>query len=81
MSMIFFFVGLILSITNLPKTIKLFLMIEPFISVVLTFGGIYLLWKNILWMKYVIILSGSLMTLTFTISILIILFQLAGAKK
>jgi len=42
MSLIFFLVGLILSITNMSKPIKLFLMIEPFISVVLTFGGIYL---------------------------------------
>jgi hypothetical protein len=75
MSIIFFLVGLILSITKLNKKLKLFLMIEPFISVILTFGGLYLLWKDIVWMKYIVMLSGSLMTLTFSTSIIIILFQ------
>jgi len=76
MSIIFFLVGLILSITKLNYKLKLFLMIEPFFSVILTFGGIYLLWTGTLWMKYVVIFSGTLMTLTYTASILIILFQL-----
>ena len=76
MSMIFFLVGLILSITALNKKLKLFLMIEPFFSVIFTFGGIYLLWTGTLWMKYVVIFSGTLMALTFTASISIILFQL-----
>jgi hypothetical protein len=81
MSMIFFLVGLILSITSLSKPLKLFLMVEPFLSVILTFGGIYLLWKGVLWMRYVVMLSGSLMTITFTSSVLIILFQLLRSKK
>lgn len=75
MSIIFFLIGLILSITRLNKKLKLFLMIEPFLSVVLTFGGIYFLWKGFTWMKYIVMFSGSLMTLTFTASILIIIFQ------
>ena len=81
MSMIFFLLGLVLSITNLSRSLKLFLMIEPFLSIILTFGGIYLLWKDILWMKYVVMFSGTLMTMTFTVSVLIILFQLAKSKK
>ena len=81
MSMIFFLLGLTLSITNLPKSLKLFLMIEPFLSIIMTFGGIYLLWKDMLWMKYIVIFSGALMTISFTVSILIILFQLTKAKK
>jgi len=76
MSLIFFLLGLVLSITNLPLKIKIFLMVEPFFSILFTFGGLYLLWKEILWMKYVVIISGSLMTLSFTASILIILYQL-----
>lgn len=75
MSIIFFLVGALLSMTKLNKKIKLFLMIEPFISVILTFGGLYLLWKDILWMKYIVMLSGILMTLTFSTSVLIILVQ------
>ena len=76
MSVIFFLVGIILSMTKLNKKFKLFLMIEPFISVLLTFGGIYLLWKGILWMKYIIMFSGSLMVFTYSVSLIIILSQL-----
>ena len=81
MSMIFFLLGLVLSITKLPRSLKLFLMIEPFLSIILTFGGIYLLWKDLLWMKYVVMFSGTLMTMTFTASVLIILFQLVKSEK
>jgi hypothetical protein len=80
MSIIFFLVGLLLSITKLNKNFKLFLMIEPFVSIILTFGGIYLLWKGLLWMKYVVMFSGTLMALTFTVSIVIILSQLFNKR-
>ncbi|WP_298556137.1 hypothetical protein [uncultured Algibacter sp.] len=75
MSIIFFLVGLLVSITKLPKKLKTFLIVEPFLSVILTFGGLYLLWTGMLWMKYIVMLSGILMTLTFTASTLIILKQ------
>ena len=81
MSIIFFLVGVILSVTQLNKKLKLFLMIEPFISVILTFGGLCLLWKGILWMKYIVMFSGTLMTLTYTASICIILIQLFQNKS
>jgi len=80
MSIIFFLVGLILSTTRLNKRIKIFLMIEPFVSVILTFGGIYLLWQGALWMKYIVMLSGTLMTLSYTVSVLVILGQLLKRK-
>jgi hypothetical protein len=75
-SFIFFLLGGILSLTSLPKKLKSFLMIEPFISIVLTFGGIYLLWKGILWMKYVVFISGAVMTAVFIIGAAAILIQL-----
>ena len=81
MSIIFFLVGAILSVTQLNKKLKLFLMIEPFLSVLLTFGGIYLLWKGILWLKYLVMLSGALMTLTYSVSVLIIIVQLFQNKS
>jgi len=76
MSIIFFLVSLILYTSKLNTKIKLFLMIEPFVSVVLTFGGIYLLWRGNLWMKYIIMFSGSLMVLSYSASVIIILSQL-----
>jgi len=80
MSIIFFLVGLILSTTQLNKKLKLFLMIEPFVSVLLTFGGIFLLWKGTLWMTYIVMFSGVLMTLTYSLSVIIILTQLFKKK-
>ncbi|SNZ00258.1 hypothetical protein [Flagellimonas pacifica] len=75
MSFIFFLLGGLVWITKFPKKWKLFLTIEPFLSVLLTFGGIYLMWKGILWLKYVVIFSGTLMTLTFTFSAMLVLLQ------
>ncbi|SFW29171.1 hypothetical protein [Cellulophaga fucicola] len=76
MSFIFFLLGALVWITKLPKKLKLFLTVEPFLSVILTFGGIYMLWSGMLWMKYVVMVSGMLMTLTFTMSVLVVLLQL-----
>jgi hypothetical protein len=81
MSMIFFCTGLILSITKLPKKSKQFLMLEPFFSVLFTFGGLYLLWNGVSWIKYIVMLSGMVMTITFTLQVGIILFQLILPPK
>jgi len=76
MSFIFFLLGILVWLTKLPGKLKLFLTIEPFFSVVFTFGGIYLLWTGLLWMKYVVIFSGFLMTATFAVSSVLVLIQL-----
>lgn len=81
MSVIFFLTGLLISITSLQVKYKLFLMIEPFLSIPLTFGGIYFLWKGFFFMKYIILFSGILMTLSFSIAIIVILFQLSISKR
>lgn len=84
MSFIFFLLGGLVWLTKLPKKLKLFLTVEPFISVILTFGGIYFLWTGVLWMKYVVVFSGILMTATYTASAFLVLYQLtlkpAGSK-
>ncbi|AXT20625.1 hypothetical protein D7030_00485 [Flavobacteriaceae bacterium AU392] len=81
MSIIFFLVGGLLSITKLHKKLKIALIVEPFISIVLTFGGIYLIWKELIWAKYIVMISGTLMTLTFTGSTFIICYQLLKKSK
>ncbi len=81
LAFIFFLQGCILLLTTIPHRVKTFLLIEPFVSVLLTFGGLFLMWKGILWMKYIVILSGTLMTTCFTISTAIILYQLFSKKK
>jgi hypothetical protein len=77
MSFIFFLLGGLVWLARLPKRLKLFLTVEPFLSVLFSFGGIYFLWSGVLWMKYVVIFSGFLMTMTFAISTIIVLHQLA----
>lgn len=81
MSFIFFLLGGLVWITKAPKKIKLFLTIEPFISIILTFGGIYLMWSGISWFRYVVVLSGILMTITYTCSAFLVLWQCIAPKK
>ncbi|MFD1294148.1 hypothetical protein ACFQ5N_09905 [Lutibacter holmesii] len=81
MSVIFFLISLLLATTSINKKLKHFLMIEPFISLVLTFGGIYLLWTGVLWFKYVIIISGIFMTLSYVISVVSIGYEILSYKN
>ncbi len=80
MSFIFFLMGGLVAITSLPKKLKGFLMIEPFISVLVTFGGIYFMWKGMHWLKYIIMISGVLMTVVYIISAGGVLLQLFQKK-
>ena len=61
LSLIFFVLGTLLYMTNCADRLVSFLMFEPFLSLLLTFGGIYILWKGVIWFKYVIMISGMLM--------------------
>ncbi len=81
LSVIFFLLSLILSTTSINKKLKYFLMIEPFVSVVLTFGGIYLMWTGVIWFKYIVIISGIFMTLSFILASFSILYELVFIKK
>ena len=80
LAIIFFIISLILSTTSVNKRFKYFLMFEPFLSVLLTFGGIYFLWLDISWMKYVIMISGMFMTFSFMAANILILSQLLKRK-
>nr|WP_285654695.1 hypothetical protein [Muricauda sp. NBRC 101325] len=75
MSFIFFLLGGLVWLAKAPKKLKLFLTIEPFLSIILTFGGIYLMWSGVSGFKYVVIISGILMTLTFVTSASLVLWQ------
>lgn len=81
LSVIFFMLSLILATTSINKKFKYFLMIEPFLSIILTFGGIYLLWIGITWFKYVVIFSGILMTFSFVSATIAIGYQILFFKK
>jgi len=81
MSIIFLLLGTILLTTSIHPTLKKVLIVEPFISIVLTFGGIWLMWSGVLWFKYVIIFSGMLLTVTYTTSVVLIMMQLLKKSK
>ena len=81
LAVIFFLLGGLVATTSIKKKLKSFLMLEPFVSILCTFGGIYFMWSGILWMKYVIMVSGILMTIAFTLSIFFILKELISSNK
>lgn len=81
LSIIFFLLGGLVATTKLNKKVKLFLMIEPFVSVLCTFGGIYFMWTGLTWMKYIVMISGVFMTLTFTLSTFFILKGILSKPK
>jgi len=76
MALIFLALGGILLLTSVNPKLQKVLVIEPFISIIFTFGGIWLMWSGVLWFKYIIICSGILLTITFTTSVILILMQL-----
>lgn len=81
LSVTFFLLSLILGTTSVNKKLKMFLMIEPFISIILTFGGIYCMWLGYSWMKYIVMISGLFMTGTFIASTLLILKSIFSKKN
>ena len=75
-SLIFLAIGLLLFNSSYSSKLISFLVIEPFISIILTFSGIWILWNGVEWMRYIVILSGTLMHLIYISSALLILFDL-----
>ena len=58
LAMIILILSAMLYFTRTASKIKHFLMVEPMISLLITFGSMLLLWQGIIWMKYVLFLSG-----------------------
>ena len=81
LGMLFLLVGGIFSLaTGIPPALKTFLVIEPFVSLLLTFGGMYLLrYHHPAW-GWMIAASGALMTVCFYAMIAISLHQLASRR-
>ena len=80
LGLLFFLLSLMLFFTSYSQGIKSFLMIEPMISLLTTFGGLLLLWNGVLWMKYIIMFSGILMHLSFVLIVFLLLKELLYKK-
>lgn len=72
LSFIFFLLGILIWGTEISNTWKSILTIEPFVSVLTTFGGIYLIWLDYHYVSYLVIISGVLMTLSFVVGALLV---------
>lgn len=71
-ALIFLATGVLLLSVPMNDQLKQFMLIEPFVSTILTFGGIWMLWKEMIWFKYIVMISGFFLTLTFFVSVFMI---------
>ncbi len=81
LALVFGIVGFLVSLTGLPNKFKLFLMIEPFVSVALTFGGLFVMWLGVNWFCYIVAFSGFLMTITYATSVVLIISKMCFSYK
>ena len=76
-SFIFLSIGFIFNRNSIIKgPMKLFLMIEPFVSIIVTFGGFFILRYLTPSFVYIIIVSSSLMYICFYIMLYVSLYDL-----
>ena len=80
-SLIFLAIGFLLFQSSYSGKLISFLAIEPFISIIVTFSGIWLLWKGYSWMKFIVIISGTIMHLAFICSVLLIFYDLLKKRE
>ena len=76
LGVLFILLSVMIFFTSYSQGMKSFLMIEPMISLITTFGGLWLLWNGVLWMKYIIMVSGILMHLSFVLIVFLLLKEL-----
>ena len=81
LSIIFFILGMLLYATDISAWWKTLLMFEPFVSLVLTFGGIYVMWSGWTWFKFVVMVSGMAMLLSVLLMSFFILRACFVSKK
>lgn len=76
LSIVFIFLQILLYFSSASLFLKTFLMIEPILSIITTFGGLWLLWLGYSWVKYLIMISGTLMHLSLALILIILLYDL-----
>jgi hypothetical protein len=81
-SIIFLSIGVIFSYNSVIKGFwKSFLILEPFISIIITFGGFFVIRYITTMFSYVIIFSSFLMYICFYIMLFICLYELIFLHK
>ena len=81
-SIIFLSIGVIFSYNSVIKGFwKSFLILEPFISIIITFGGFFIIRYITTTFSYVIIISSFLMYICFYIMLFVCLYELIFLNK
>lgn len=76
MAIIFLILALLVYGTAIPWWFKKILLFEPMCSVLCTFGGIYAIWLGFEGLRYIVMISGILMTCSYVCSVGVILYSL-----
>ena len=81
-SIIFLSLGLIFSYNSIIRGFwKSFLILEPFISIIITFGGFFIIRYITTTFSYIIIISSFLMYICFYIMLFVCLYELIFLQK
>lgn len=76
LSVIFLIVGAMAYFTGLPLKLRFFLMIEPLVSLMITFTSLILMWQGFILFKYLVALSGIMMHGAFLVTVLSLIREL-----
>ena len=71
-TLIFFMLASIILFSTVALPWKRLLLIEPPVSILLTFGGLWLLWSGVIWMKYIVMISGMALSLGFYLIVILL---------
>ncbi|MDI6802778.1 MAG: hypothetical protein QME58_02890 [Bacteroidota bacterium] len=82
LSVIFFVIGFIFYFSSIASNqLKTFLILEPFMSIAITFSGIWLLWETSQLFSWLVLISGILMGLSYAAMVILILIELWIPKR
>ena len=74
LSIVFLILSILFNMTSYSLVLKKIFMIEPMVCLITTFGGMWFLWHEVNFMKYIILVSGIIMHLSFILMVIFNLF-------
>jgi len=80
LSILFLICSFLLFFTGISKRLKYFLMVEPIVSLMITFGSLVLMWQGWTFFKYLAVVSGVAMHSIFLLSLFFIIRELYFAR-
>lgn len=81
LGVIFLITGFLTFFTSFPELLRGILMIEPLLSLIVSFTSLILLWNGFVAFKYLALLSGGVMHTGFITAILLLLWEISRRKE